>query len=96
MIGDDAKMTTEKKYERPFLRVENFNVVDYISACSVLATVSSSLNCAKPSDKFLDLVNIYIDYPEVFTNACEVPFEDFEFEGICLHTPNGTDVVFSS
>lgn len=85
-----------EKYERPFIKVEEFNTVDYISSCTVLMTVSSNLNCAKPSDKFLDMVDIYVNFPEVFTNFCEVAFEDFEYDNHCYHNPNGTDVVFAS
>lgn len=83
-------------YEKPYIDVEEFSVIDYISSCSVITTVSMGTGCGEPSDENSDMFVLYYMYPEVFTEVCELDFDDFDYMSYCYHTPTGATAIFTS
>lgn len=86
----------KRKYEKPYIDVEEFSVIDYISSCNVLTSISMPLNCNEPPSDSMDMIDIYYGFPEVFTTECETDFENFNYLSYCYHTPTGSTVIFIS
>lgn len=95
MNGDDDTIM-KKEYETPYLKVEEFNVIDYVSSCTVKTTVSMPQNCEAPDASLTDMIRLYYAFPEVFTSICTEDLDGFNFMSYCYHTPSGQDIVFTS
>lgn len=86
----------KKKYEKLYIRTEEFNVISSVSSCNTSTTISAPLNCAEPSEDNLDLYDLYHVFPEVFTNVCEQDLNEFNYYSYCYHTPTGSFVILTS
>lgn len=85
----------KKKYEKLYIRVEEFNVINAISSCGFTISLGGNTGCAAPEENS-ELYAIYDTMPEVFTKACEEDLNDLGYLGYCYHTPNGSLVVLTS
>lgn len=83
----------KKQYEKLSIKIEEFNVIEAISSCNVNITTE----CNNVSGAMKDFLEELIDFPELFTDNCDIHFDDFGYDGeYCYHTPTGSTVIFSS
>ena len=85
----------KKKYEKLYIKVEEFNVINAISSCGFTISLGGDMGCAEPEENSF-LQGIYLTMPEAFTQACEMDFNDLGYTDYCYHTPNGSLVVLTS
>lgn len=87
----------KKKYEKPYIKAEKFDVIQSVSSCNIHdITIGSNNGCSSPVDDNSEEYNIFMNFPEAFTNSCEMDFNDIGYGAYCYHTPTGSFVVLSS
>lgn len=87
----------KKKYEKPYIKAEKFDVIQSVSSCNVHGiTIGSNAGCAPPEGDSYEELDVYYGLPECFTGECEMDFNESGYGSYCYHTPTGSFVVLSS
>lgn len=80
---------------KPVMLAEDISPINSVSSCN-LNLIKNPGAGFKPTGNE-DLDGYLGEFPELFTQNCDLDFNEFEYDGeICYHTPTGVTVVYTS